>query len=144
MTVTMAQSAVLEAGATAARSARQRARLACDGITSQELAHDVAVVVSELVTNAVRHGGGEVRLDLRVDPGEVFVAVRDAGRCFDWTQEDAHPGALNGRGLGIVAGLAASWGVRNVAGTGKAVWCVLQTPVPSIVGGLRHNSLDGR
>jgi len=121
----MLHSAVLEAGETAARSARSQARSACAGITTQDVADDVTLVVSELVTNAIRHGGGHVRLDLQVDLDEVLVAVWDAGDDFDWGVRSAQAGALTGRGLGIVAALASSYGVRHSSGPGKSVWCVV-------------------
>jgi anti-sigma regulatory factor (Ser/Thr protein kinase) len=126
MTVTGSRSLLLQEGATAAGSARTHARAACAGATSPDLSDDVALVVSELVTNALRHGRGEVRLDLHIDPGQVFVAVWDAGPPFDWANESAHHGALTGRGLSIVAALAANYGVRSDFHTGKSVWCVVQ------------------
>jgi anti-sigma regulatory factor (Ser/Thr protein kinase) len=125
MSVAIVHSALLEAGETAARSARSHARSACAGVTTQDVADDVTLVVSELVTNAIRHGGGHVRLDLQVDLDEVLVAVWDAGDDFDWAVEPAQPGALTGRGLGIVAALASSCGVRGSTGPGKSVWCIV-------------------
>ncbi|MFJ9344634.1 ATP-binding protein [Streptomyces sp. NPDC101733] len=44
---------------------------------SREGAETVDLVVSELVTNAVRHGGGTYRLDLTAHPGGIEVAVHD-------------------------------------------------------------------
>jgi len=106
------------------------ARAACAGITSRELADDVTLVVSELVTNALRHGRGEIRLDLRVDPAQVQVSVWDAGRTFQWEQEPAQAGAIAGRGLAIVSALAAECGVRDISATGKSVWCVVHEALP--------------
>ena len=86
---------------------------------------DLAVVVSELVTNAVRHGAGEIHLVLSmVGEARLRVAVSDEGP----------PGRLGiparrrvetGRGLFIVERLAASWGVEAGA-VGKTVWCELR------------------
>ena len=83
MVLDLSCSELFESGTTAPRGARQRARRACHGLTSPDFTNDVAVVVSELVTNALRHGAGGVRLVLRVEPGQVFVAVHDEGRSFD-------------------------------------------------------------
>jgi anti-sigma regulatory factor (Ser/Thr protein kinase) len=130
MKVATRRSARLDTEPTAAANARSHARAACAGVTSADLADDVTLVVSELVTNAVRHGRGEIRLDLQVDRAEVRVSVRDAGRPFHWDREPAHAGALTGRGLEIVSALATDFGVRDVSDTGKSVWCVVHEAVP--------------
>src|SRR4051812_6286293 len=38
---------------------------------------EVVLVVSELAANAVRHGGGEISLDLQVDGGTLTIGARD-------------------------------------------------------------------
>ena len=83
------------------------------------------VVVSELVTNAHRHGEGliVVRLFLDID-GLPVLEVWDAGerRPVIKPQDDA---ALSGRGLQIVSEMAKTWGVRSLNEGGKAVWAKL-------------------
>ncbi|GAA2600785.1 ATP-binding protein [Actinomadura fulvescens] len=91
------------------------------------------VVVSELVTNAFRHAGGEaiivrVSLEKAARPlgkrGYVLIEVWDPSP----VQPEALPVDLvgeNGRGVAMVASLAEAWGIRPVSdseGGGKVVW----------------------
>ncbi|GAA1577262.1 hypothetical protein GCM10009678_69920 [Actinomadura kijaniata] len=85
------------------------------------------LVVSELVTNAYRHGSapGEmisVRLYLS-DAGPV-VEVRDSGDS-EPRPRPLTPDSFTGRGLAIVAELTAAWGFHRLASGGKAVYAVL-------------------
>lgn len=81
---------------------------------------DVALVVSELVTNAVLRTECDITLDVVVEPTAVHIAVEDAD---DATPEpvDRLPDAESGRGLILVSKIAAQWGVRP-ADHGKVVW----------------------
>ncbi len=89
------------------------------------LLDDVLVVVSELVTNAVRHGRPPVRLVLRRLPGSLQVAVADADPELP---DPARPAAAvasavaeGGRGLAIVEALADGVGRTPGSGSGKTV-----------------------
>jgi anti-sigma regulatory factor (Ser/Thr protein kinase) len=81
------------------------------------------LVVSELVGNAVEHGGGSAELELSLLDGGVRVGVVDSSPDLpvlfspDPT-EDRH------RGLVIVGALSTRWG-SDRAGTGKVVWAEL-------------------
>src|SRR6266511_4633789 len=77
---------------------------------------DVArLLVSELVTNAVRYGAGdEVMLALQVDDFRARFEVHDAGRQRPTRREPR--GAEGGYGLNLVATLAARWGADPDAG----------------------------
>jgi anti-sigma regulatory factor (Ser/Thr protein kinase) len=91
---------------------------------SQALIDDAALVASELVTNALRHGLGEVVVRATVDGGrEVHLAVTDAGPELP-TLLDPDPERLGGVGLRIVDELALRWGTSAFPG-GKTVWVVL-------------------
>jgi anti-sigma regulatory factor (Ser/Thr protein kinase) len=78
------------------------------------------LLVSELVTNAVVHANSDVRVAVTVRNARIRVEVAD---------RDDHPprvqpfgaDAPGGRGLGIVDGLADSWG-SDPRRDGKAVW----------------------
>ncbi len=83
--------------------------------------HDAVLLVSELVTNAVRHGrGATVRLTARVRPGSLHVEIVDGGSGFE--PPESHPPASSpgGRGLQIVASLSDDWGVYE--GNSTHVW----------------------
>jgi len=116
----------------AARLARRYARAQCDGNAPPTLVEDVELVVSELVTNAMRHGRGEITMHLDVTPDRVVVGVQDQGTGLPLPQEPDETVA-NGRGLALVAILATEWGVRPEPGGGKVVWCVLMT-TPAVSG----------
>ena len=93
-----------------------------------ELERDVVLLVSELVTNAVRYAGGatEVRVDV-VDGSAVRIEVADA-EPTPARQLPPDPWASSGRGLHIVDQLAGSWGQAALPG-GKVVWCVVEAAV---------------
>lgn len=98
----------------------------CAGIRSApgaelELSQVVALLTTELVSNAVVHGGGDVvRVTVDCTVGAVRVTCSDD----DPTPPTVHtvaPDATGGRGMALIDRLAASWGsVRAV--TGKQVW----------------------
>ena len=81
---------------------------------------DVALVVSELVTNAVLHGDGEITLDVVVEESRVHIAVED-GDLSTPAPVERPPDAETGRGLMLVSKIAAQWGVRS-GDHGKVVW----------------------
>jgi anti-sigma regulatory factor (Ser/Thr protein kinase) len=124
---------VLTLDARAAGTARRSVRtvLVGWGLGDDGLVADAALVVSELVTNAVRHGGDQLGLELGLDPdpagATVRVAVRDGSAVLPRPQavDDEQEG---GRGLGIVAAVAADWGTETTATGGKRVWALLRPP----------------
>ncbi len=68
---------------------------------------DVVIVVSELVSNAVRHGRDEITLTLVSTGDSIRVEVKDRGQGFN---RDAPRG--EGMGLNVVEKIASDWGVR--------------------------------
>ena len=102
-----------------------RAECAANGVPPGVL-DDAALLISELVTNAVLHGRSEVRLDVERRPRRLRVSVHDENSRHPHPVPD-DPDALDGRGLALVAALAASWGVLDEA-IGKAVWFELEVP----------------
>ncbi|MGW2564209.1 SpoIIE family protein phosphatase [Streptomyces sp. NPDC001514] len=83
---------------------------------------DVALlVVSELVTNAVAHTQGEVRLDLTLSADRLRIAVNDTSPRSPVKPTDVDWEATGGRGLLIVEATTASWGSVPLSG-GKQVW----------------------
>ena len=85
---------------------------------------DLALLVSELVTNAVRHGRPEVVMHLIVTADQVRVEVYDEGDAFSAIGTHAVPiRRIGGRGLVVVDQLATRWGIKiaNPA-QAKNVW----------------------
>jgi Histidine kinase-like ATPase domain len=82
-----------------------------------------ALVVSELVTNAMTHAETDIDVTLSTHRRAIRVAVRD--RSPDQpVQQDAGL-EEHGRGLILVAGLSRAWGVLPTADGGKVVWATL-------------------
>lgn len=86
---------------------------------------DAAIVVSELVTNAVQHAGerGQLRLVLGVT-GEVLRLELADGSSVRPLARELTDSDERGRGMHIVDQLTARWGVEE-HGTGKRVWVEL-------------------
>jgi len=80
-------------------------------------ADDVVLTASELFTNAILHGKGEVELRLKLLPASVRVEVFDEG-----TDGVPTVGVFSGRGLAIVEKLARAWGSAQVPHGGTCVW----------------------
>lgn len=79
------------------------------------------LVVSELVTNAIAHTQGEVRLDLTLSADRLRIAVNDASPRSPVKPANVDWEATGGRGLLIVEATTASWGSVPLSG-GKQVW----------------------
>jgi two-component sensor histidine kinase len=83
---------------------------------------DNVLIVCELVTNALRHGAPGIVLMLAVRDGQVLGMVSDEGNGLPVLRPVDELGC-HGRGLHMVAELAAEWGVQqHPSGHGKGVW----------------------
>jgi anti-sigma regulatory factor (Ser/Thr protein kinase) len=87
--------------------------------------HDAVLVVSELVTNAITHGGSAGHLQVTAGDGAVRILVTDDAATAMPKVLDPGPSATSGRGMRIVQALCRSWGVERRPDDGKAVWVVL-------------------
>ncbi|TDD09909.1 ATP-binding protein [Nonomuraea diastatica] len=89
-----------------------------------EVAFDAQLVVSELVTNAMRHGGGVAQLRLLSHGAELACVVADHSHTVPVT---AAPDVFSefGRGLRLVDALCSAWGWLSPSGSRKLVWAVL-------------------
>ncbi|MDX6221014.1 MAG: hypothetical protein QOD91_68, partial [Frankiales bacterium] len=133
-TPTLPASAVeLELPAEAASAARAR-RFLDDVFLGWGMAdvgdrHDTAVLlVSELVTNAVRHAGTALRLRvLRPAVGRIRIEVTDHAPHGTLDSRLSSEAAEGGRGLYLVETLAVAWGSAALGGAagGKTVWIEL-------------------
>jgi anti-sigma regulatory factor (Ser/Thr protein kinase) len=92
------------------------------GISDVELRDGAALVVSELVTNAFLHGGGQIALRLDEEPGAIRVSVSDGSGVLPRASGGRGTMDAGGRGLVIVGALASEWGTQRHEGGGKEVW----------------------
>ncbi len=106
--------------------ARRCTRQALAGWDLGHVAEDAELVVSELMTNAVRATlerslTARVVLYLAADPGRLTLLVWDA--CAEPPVRRAHgAGSAGGRGLEIVQALSDRWGSWTPVRGGKVVW----------------------
>ena len=112
------------------RSARTARRMSAAAIAEwglDELNDDVALLITELVSNAVRHAGTDVSVSVALCPTGVRVEVGDDQPEVPGEIGPAGEMAEGGRGLEIVAKLASRWGVATRA-PGKTIWFEVDKP----------------
>jgi anti-sigma regulatory factor (Ser/Thr protein kinase) len=119
----------------AAKAARDFSGRILQGWDLPILFDDAAMIVSELVSNALRHGvrGRNglaydcIELILWRRSGQIICAVTDPGT---GTPVLAHPEPLAeaGRGLHVIEALSSTWGWTKLSGGRKAVWAALPVP----------------
>lgn len=129
------------AAAHSAAAARGTLEVLAEQVDSGFL-HDARLLVTELLTNSVRHAGvgseSAIGLALRLTPDRLTVAISDPGPGFRPEVVEPDLDQESGRGLFIVEQLADRWGVgdspldppgRNgPASTGTVVWFQLRRP----------------
>jgi anti-sigma regulatory factor (Ser/Thr protein kinase) len=79
-----------------------RAVLHSSGFRGEHWLHDAMVVVSDLVTNAVSHGGGAVCLDLQAHEGHMTIGAADGSSVVPRRRDADDEG---GRGMAILEAL---------------------------------------
>jgi anti-sigma regulatory factor (Ser/Thr protein kinase) len=99
--------------ASAARAARRAVDAHVGDALDRDRRGDLALLVSELVANAVVHGRGEVLLRLQVDGPVVRGEVVDEGGGFERDLRERSVEDVSGRGLAIVEALASRWGIHE-------------------------------
>jgi anti-sigma regulatory factor (Ser/Thr protein kinase) len=111
--------------------ARRRliAELSAAGVY-ETTACDAGLVLSELISNALRHAsplpGSVVRVRWELGDGYVELAVSDGGGATEPRVNQPAANAVGGRGLGIVDRLSLRWGVRSDPdGSETTVWAAL-------------------
>jgi anti-sigma regulatory factor (Ser/Thr protein kinase) len=100
----------------------------CEAIAPEFARYDVdtlRLLVSEVVTNAVRHGGSSRPVEVHATwNSEVRVEVSDQGEGFTPAPRQGALDDPGGFGLLLVGRLADRWGVETEGGT--TVWFVLR------------------
>lgn len=91
---------------------------------------DAGLVLSELISNALRHAtplpGSVVRVSWELGDGYVEVSVSDGGGPTEPQVSTPASSAVGGRGLGIVDRLSLRWGVYSQPDLGEhTVWAAL-------------------
>ncbi|MFF7143752.1 ATP-binding protein [Streptomyces nodosus] len=118
---------------------RMRDQLRTGGV-SESVIDDAVLILSELLSNACRHGrplgdspteDGDVRAAWRVDSsGRLTVEVTDGGGPTRPVPATPSVTARGGRGLNIITALAKDWGVRDDVRRGEVtVWAVVRDNV---------------
>lgn len=104
-------------------AARRHAVEVCQDVLDPARCEDLALAVSELVTNAIRHGAAPVTLTVSADADRVRVEVTDGNPSLT---VPGPPGELEPgrRGLRLVSAVCRAWGWHPADG-GKCVWCEL-------------------
>ncbi|MFS0695877.1 ATP-binding protein [Streptomyces nitrosporeus] len=136
---------------------RMREQLRGNGVPDT-VVDDAVLILSELLSNACRHGrpldrradvgDGDVRAAWRVGTtGELTVEVTDGGGPTRPVPAKPSVTARGGRGLNIISSLAEEWGVRDGTSGEVTVWALLSAGrrpevFPSSRGGVqgRHGS----
>ncbi|WP_078909873.1 ATP-binding protein [Streptomyces sp. NRRL S-87] len=118
---------------------RMREQLRLSGV-SEPVVDDAVLILSELLSNACRHGrplgsndvgDGDVRAAWRVDAfGGLTVEVTDGGGPTRPVPSTPSVTARGGRGLNIISALAQDWGVRDGAAGEVTVWVTIDAGHP--------------
>ncbi|WP_190121313.1 ATP-binding protein [Streptomyces inusitatus] len=114
---------------------RMRGDLRRGGVP-ESVVDDAVLILSELLSNAYRHGRplghvevgeGDVRAAWRVDmTGRLTVEVTDGGGPTRPVPATPSVTARGGRGLNIITALAREWGVRDNAAGEVTVWAIVR------------------
>ena len=86
---------------------------------------DVALITSELVTNAVTHAAGDIVLTLDLTSQSLRIEVSDLSADKP-IMLDVEPSCDGGWGLRLVDSLTSRWGLE-MSPNGKTVWCEIAT-----------------
>ncbi|WP_131732289.1 ATP-binding protein [Actinomadura formosensis] len=111
-----------------------RKRLSSELVDSgvyESVVNDASVIISELISNALRHArplpSGQVKVCWLRRGDLLELEVSDGGAMTEPRRGPGTLSSLGGRGLGIVETLSEGWGVRHEDDS-TTVWAVLRAP----------------
>jgi len=97
--------------------------------TTSEQVDAVALIASELMTNAIIHGLPPLALQISIsDVGDVTVVMSDHNAQRPARRDHIVATQPGGYGLKLVEANASSWGYRTINGGAKEVWAVVPSP----------------
>ena len=118
------------ATAESAQRVRETLRRRLGGAVDEHRLGDVELILTELMTNSVRHAGvpagDPLQVRVTADAEVLHLEVEDRGRTGEVRRRVPHAGG--GMGLNLVDQLAREWGVRRDANT--TVWVELPITTP--------------
>ena len=123
--------------ATLVRAARHFSTTTLQRWGVAERSEDIVIVVSELLTNAIRHAlpgsgtshaGWPIRLGLLQPGNYVVCAVADPSKVLPVARQPDYE-AETGRGLHVIAALSDHWGCTTPGDTGKALWAMFSVQI---------------
>ncbi len=103
--------------------ARQLVAKLCQAWDHAELCPIAELLISELVTNAIRHAGTDIEVTAAI--GEHFLHLHVRDRTKQLPVLSGSPQAHHGRGLKLIDRLSNGWGT-TLAPYGKTVWVTLR------------------
>lgn len=120
----------LQADARAPSRARRALGEAAAGVPGDVVAR-AELLISEAVTNSVRHGSPEaddpIKVSIDIDPARIHVDVADAAPLDSPLRPRDPRGTAGGLGLLLIDQMSDRWGARSLS-RGKAVWFELDLP----------------
>jgi anti-sigma regulatory factor (Ser/Thr protein kinase) len=116
----------ISGGPAAAGRAREILNGALASAVSGERLHDLLLLTTELVTNAVRHAdvdeGRTLELSVAAEPRRLRVAVTDPGGATSPRVQSLDVNVPGGMGLFLVDQISSRWGTERGPGGATQVW----------------------
>ena len=111
----------------ASHVARHALRALCADQVETDLLIDAGVLVSELATNALTHGRGNIKLRAAVEADRLWAEVIDEGAGFAHALHSRDLAQVGGWGLDIVDDVASRWGIHDAR-----VWFEIERAGPRL------------
>lgn len=109
------------------------------GPSSEDLLDTAQLLLTELLSNALRHSETPLLVAAALKDGRLRVDVTDSGHRMPKLRQ-AGPDETAGRGLQLVDSLSSSWGVTPLE-HGKRVWFELDPAAPPVTGSADEQAL---